>query len=324
MNEQTLTRYLLGDLPDAEQEKIEERLFTDDDCFAQLHALKAELTDKFVQGKLSAHERRQYESRFMTMPNGHADAIFAKALTQVLATDSAMPAPQIVAESKPAFWESIAAFFRVPVFGLGLAMASLLLLTLGGFWFYQQTQRLQTEVQQAQAARDAEASKQKELQDEIARANARNAELNQQLQQAQQEREQARKDLEKAATPTQARPSTPNTLLSFLLVPRLLRGDNNRERIMIPMNIGRIQMQLDLDQGDKYTSYRAELRTKRGQLLQRQSQLLPRTTAAGQAVFFVAPATGFRNGDYDVTLFGITASGEVEEANYYHFTAVRR
>lgn len=104
----------------------------------------------------------------------------------------------------------------------------------------------------------------------------------------------------------------------------MVRGENSRERIVIPDNTGRIQMQLDLDQSDQYQSYRAELRTKRGQLIQQQNKLMPRTTAAGKAVFFVAPATGIRNGDYDVTLFGVTATGEVEEANYYRFTAVRR
>ena len=62
----------------------------------------------------------------------------------------------------------------------------LLLLVAGGFWLYQQSQRLQTEVQQANVAREAEARRQQELQAEIARAQSRNEELNQQLEQAQQ------------------------------------------------------------------------------------------------------------------------------------------
>ena len=324
MNEQTLTRYLLGDLPEAEQEMIEERLFTDDDCFAQLHALQAELADKFVQGKLSAQEQRQYETRFLTTATGRADATFARALTQVL--DEAEPAlaPPIVTETKPSFWESITAFFRVPAFGMGMAMASLLLLTVGGLWFYQQSQRLQNEVQQANAAAAAEARRQQQLQNEIARANTRNEELNKQLQQTQQERDRARQDLEKAATQQSAAQETSTTLLSFLLVPSLVRGDNQRERITIPLNTGRIQIQLDLDQSDKYPSYHAELRTKRGQLMHRQSQLVARQTVAGKAVFFIAPAKHLRPGDYDVTLQGVTTAGEIEAANFYSFTVVRR
>jgi hypothetical protein len=322
MNDQTLIHYLLGELPAEEQAQIEERLFTDDECFQQARALQAELTDNYVRGKLSAHERRQYETRFLTTTTGRADTTFARALTQVLEEAEPKVAPAIVTEPKPSFWESIAAFFRVPAFGLGVALASLLLLTLGGFWFYQQSQRLQTEVQQANAAREAEARRQKELQDEIARANARNEELSKQLQQAQQEREQARQEL--PTTKPSAAQGTANTLLSFLLVPGLVRGDNQRERITIPLTTGRIQMQLDLDQSDNYPSYRAELRTRRGQLIHQQSKLVPRVTAIGKAVFFVAPAQGLRNGDYEVALFGVTAAGAVEEANYYRFTAVRR
>jgi hypothetical protein len=324
MNDQMLTRYLLGELSAEQQAQIEEQLFTDDKCFQQVRALQAELTDNYVRGKLSAQERRQYEARFLSTATGRADATFAHALTQVLAEAEPDAAPAIVTEAKPTLWESIVAFLRVPAFGMGLAMASLLLLLLGGFWWYQQTERLQAEIQQANAAREAEARKQKELQDEIARANARNEELNKQLQQAQQAREQARKDLEKAVPPSSVAPAPANTLLSFLLVPSLVRGDNQRERITIPRHTGRIQMQLDLDQSDNYQSYRAELRTRRGQLLHQQSKLVPRVTAVGKAVFFVAPATDLRNGDYEVALFGVTASGAGEEANYYRFTAVRR
>ncbi len=327
MNEPMLTKYLLGNLPEDEQAQIEEKLFTDDDVFQQVHALKAELSDKYVRGNLTAQEKLQYEKRFLASQTGRADTLFATALTQVLAEEEPQTVRPIVAEPQPGFWESITAFFRVPAFGLGAALACLLLLTVGGLWFYQESRRLHNEVEQANIARakaEAEARQQQELQTEIARAKTRNEELNQQLQQAQKERDQARKDLEKAGSQSQVSSSTATTLLSFLLVPGLVRGDNNRERITIPLNTGRIQIQLDLDQSDKYQSYRAELRTKSGKLMHRQNNLVSRVTAAGKAVFFLAPANGLRPGDYDVTLQGVLPSGEIEDANFYHFTVARR
>jgi hypothetical protein len=314
MNEQTLTRYLLGELPEDEQTKIEEQLFTDDAAFAQARALKAELTDNYVRGNLSASERRSYEQRFLTSPAGRNDAVFAKALTHLLATEESMPERAVVSEPKPSWWESITAFFRVPAFGV--AMAALLLLVIGGVWWYQQSQRQPIEAQQA---REAETRKQ-----DIARGNSQQTESPTPLPQTTPAATQ--KDSPKPAPPTPKAsvPDTPNTLLSFLLVPSMVRGENSRERITIPANTGRIQMQLDLDQSDQYQSYRAELRTKRGQLIQSQNKLIPRKTAFGKAVFFAAPANGIRNGDYEVTLFGVKDSGEVEEANFYRFTAVRR
>lgn len=320
MNEQILTRYLLGELPAAEQENIEEQIFTDDELFVQVRALKAELTDNYVRGNLSASERRSYEQRFLTSTTGRNDAVFAKALTQMLATEEPMPERAVVAESKPSLWESIAALFRVPAFGV--AMATLLLLVIGGVWWYQKSQQRQLEEQQANVAREAESSPNL-VKEKIRELDAHKDDLKEKLEEDFRKRE---REYQKSQSPKIAPPVSQNnnTLLSFLLVPSMVRGENNRERIVIPANTGRIQMQLDLDQSDKYQSYRAELRTKRGQLIQRQSKLTPRTTAAGKAVFFVAPATGIRNGDYDVTLFGVTATGEMEEANYYRFTAVRR
>ena len=324
MNDQTLTHYLLGELPAAEQEKIEAQLFTDDKLFQQVRALKAELTDDYVRGNLSATARLHYEQRFLAT-TGREDVRFAKALTQVLNETEPAAERASVAETKPSLWESLSAFFRLPMLGVGLAAATVLLL-IGGIWMYQQTHRLQSEVQQANAVREAEARKQKELEDEIARAKARQQELDKQLQQAQQQSEQTRKDLEKlpSPAPTQPTSSTANTLLSVLLVPSLVRGQNARERITIPADTGRLQFQLDLDPNDKYTSYRAEFRTKRGELIQRQNKLVPRLTAAGRAVYFVAPAAAIRNGDYDVKLFGVTETGDVVEADTYLFTAVRR
>ncbi len=321
MNEQTLTRYLLGELPEDEQAKIEEQLFRDDAAFQQARALKAELTDNYVRGNLSASERRHYEQRFLTSPAGRADARFAKALTQVL--DEAEPAVEraVIAEPKPSLWESLTAFFRVPAFGAGLALASLLLLAAGGFWLYQQSQRWQTEVQQANAARAAEARKQQELQAEIARAKTRNEELNQQLQQAQQERDQARKELEKAA-PTSSQPAAA-TLLTMFLRP-MLRASTERPRIVLSPGATKLQMQLALDPNDTYRSYRVELYGARGRLVASQDNVQPRQTAAGATLFYLVPAKGLVSGNYEITLKGITDTGEMRAANYYYFTAVRR
>lgn len=320
MNEQILTRYLLGELPEDEQAKIEEQLFRDDAAFEQARALKAELTDHYVRGNLSARERRRYEQRFLTSPAGRYDAQFAKALTRVLEETEPVGERAIITEPKPSWWESIAAFFRVPAFGLGLAMAALLLL-LGSVWFYQQTQRLQTEVQQANAAREAEARKQQELQTEIARAKTRNDELNQQLQQAQQERDQARKELEQAApTPSQ---SPTATLLTMFLRP-ILRASNERERVVLPSGATKLQIQLVLDANDNYRRYRVELYDARERLVASQDNLQPRSTATGATLFYLAPAQGLARGNYEITLKGITDTGEMQNANYYYFTVVRR
>jgi len=195
------------------------------------------------------------------------------------------------------------------------------LLAVGGFWLYQQSQRWQTEVQQANMAREAEARRQQELQAEIARAQSRNEELHQQLQQAQRERDQAQKELEKAAqTPNQ--PPAP-ALLTMFLRP-MLRAANERQRIVLTPGAAKLQIQLALDPNDTYRSYRVELRAARGRLVSSQNNLQPRQTAAGAALFYLAPTQGLTSGNYEITLKGITDAGEMQDANYYYFTVERR
>jgi hypothetical protein len=61
-----LTRYLLGELPENECDRIEQDCLTDDQLFEQLQAIEAELTDDYVRGVLRGPKRRQFEKRILT------------------------------------------------------------------------------------------------------------------------------------------------------------------------------------------------------------------------------------------------------------------
>src|SRR5215203_2410185 len=64
----TVRRYLLKDLSDAEQQHIEFRLLTDDSFANELEIAEDELIDEYLANELSRAERKSFEKNFLTNP----------------------------------------------------------------------------------------------------------------------------------------------------------------------------------------------------------------------------------------------------------------
>ena len=80
-SEALLVRYLLGDLPEEEQVKIEDRAFQDREYLQDILAVENDLIDEYVRGELSDSERRQFEGRFLASAERRRKVEFARALT---------------------------------------------------------------------------------------------------------------------------------------------------------------------------------------------------------------------------------------------------
>ena len=63
-----LERYLLGTLPEAERERIDERILTDGRLVDDLCVVENELAYDYAIGLLTPEERRQFEERFLHRP----------------------------------------------------------------------------------------------------------------------------------------------------------------------------------------------------------------------------------------------------------------
>jgi hypothetical protein len=72
-----LTRYLLGDLPPAEKDRLEENYFVDDDLFVELLDAKDQLISDYLGGQLSLGDRERFERRFMTVPGCQSEVELA-------------------------------------------------------------------------------------------------------------------------------------------------------------------------------------------------------------------------------------------------------
>lgn len=67
-NSELLTRYLLGRLPEAEQDRLEEEYFCNNEVFLAVLDAKDQLISQYLLGKLTAEDRKQFEGHFLMLP----------------------------------------------------------------------------------------------------------------------------------------------------------------------------------------------------------------------------------------------------------------
>lgn len=323
-NENLMTQYLLGELPEDEKLNLEEQFFTRDDSFKQLLALEDELRYDYAQGGLTSQQRRQFEQRFLTLPGGPQRVAVAKAVLDTVAEMEPVKAPvrAVVAEEKPSFFQSLMALFGLQNLTMQFAMtAASIVLLFGGAWLLYQTVKLRSQVQQLEVAR---VEQEQQLTQQVNEQSARGEQLKAQLETERRKREALEQELARqkaqAARTIDQPPTLPTTLLSFLLTPGLSRDIDSTKRLTIPSGTTQVRLQLRLKRPGHYQSYQAVLQTLDGVNLW--SRNLPHS--AGQVVTLTMPAKLVLPGDYVVVLKGKTASGQMEEIDEYHFSAARQ
>ena len=114
INEDLIVRYLLGDLPEEEQARLEDLAFSDREYMQIVMDAENDLIDEYAQGKLSGSERRQFESRFLASAERRRKVEFARALANV--TSEFAPIEKdtpLVIPPEPAGWQiALRAFLR--------------------------------------------------------------------------------------------------------------------------------------------------------------------------------------------------------------------
>jgi anti-sigma factor RsiW len=138
-DDQAITRYLLGSLPEAEAERLDELSFTDDEFAESLEAAEKDLVDAYVQGELSGAALEQFKSHYLASPLRRERVKFAQAFHLLAERQAAAQVAEVSAE-KPAVakrkgpgWFSALSALAAPRPALqwGAALAALALLVLG-------------------------------------------------------------------------------------------------------------------------------------------------------------------------------------------------
>jgi hypothetical protein len=287
--EQLMRRYLLGELPEAEQVALEERVFADEAHLEEVCAIENQLVDDYVRGRLTRRDHTQFEMLLQA-----ADA------AQAAAPSSAWLA---------SWWVAL----RGPQFAWGLALANLLLFVGLGSWLWLERTRLQAQLTALRTEQTSTQARERALAQQVATQGQQNERLANELAQLRE-----RQTAQVHAAPQPTRP----TILSFLLTASLLRGGSEPQHLTLPRGTSQIELKLRLET-HAYTSYEAVLHTVEGTEVLRRRQLQARPGPNGALVALKVPTPQLPAGDYILTLSGQTTAGQTEELNRYFFRVIR-
>jgi hypothetical protein len=294
-----MLRYLLGLLSEEERAGVEESFFQDDEFFEELGAAEDDLIDDYVRDRLSGQTLKAFEEKLRSNSRWLERVSFARALDRRIAQRGSRT--QSFFQASRAL---IGAFRNQrPAFQMGMVAAGLIVL--GGIvslaWqVFQQRETLQTarvERQNLQTTVD-------ELRGRIAGLEKQDQDLRQQL-----EEERLKQ-----------RPggSAVGLVASFVLRAGV-RGNDSVARITLPAAAQTVRLQLELNPGDDYPAYRAELRTAKGTAVATRDLVRAPASGGANAVTLDLRAQSLQAGGYEIELLGRTDQGRLEEIGFYYF-----
>lgn len=298
VDEQLITNFLLGALPESEAERLDELSVTDDDFAERLRAVEDDLVDDYVRGDLSKDALARFNSSYLASTKRREKVTFAKTLADTLDRLPVVHAGQAEAKSR-------SRWFAVPSLQWGLA-AALVILVAGGYLLFE-NKHLRSQLAQMKAEHGVLEQREQELQRqhssntaterELARVRLRLAELEQQL-----------------AAGDQGDPEQSEVkLIAFHLEPQR-RGISRLPQLNIPAGTDVISFTLEVDPND-YVAY----------------DLLLKDTATGRDVWrsgklkVIKPvqvklsASLLKSKNYVLELSGISANGAAEIMSSYPF-----
>jgi hypothetical protein len=343
-----MIRYLLGDVPEDEQIRIEERFFTDDEYFEQLLAFEDDLIDDYVNGELTDRERKQFEGYFLASPTRRQRVEFAKTFMRA----GSLPALAEIAmpgEARPEpvpWWRNVMVFWRAQSLPRRFALAASVVLALGGSWLIVDTVRLRNRVEQLQAERGESQRREQELLQHIAglsQESERVTELSTQLERERSERarleqnfqqhiaEQRQRSEELAQLLENVQFAPPLDSLAFELFPGRTRDIEGTNRFVIPQDVDSMQLRLYLPAvaagvTDPPSRYRAVVRTAEGnEVWSRDGLKAQRTGLREEAIVILRlPTRILPEGDYIITLSRRKTNGDFKDVGSYQFSVVRK
>ena len=278
-----LRRYLLGDLPEAEQWQVEESFVVDSAFREHLLIVEDQVIEDYLDETLTEQDRSRFEKYFLATPQQQRRVRIARALRKhvVAVTDlnSITPAKDLLPEDerprKRLQWLS----WRNP-FVLIPTAAGLLLVVALGVVKLNEIRRLREAREQAHRRRAA-------IEQELAQIN-------------------------------DPKRIPEGSIFPVVLVSVSVRNTQSPNKFAVPKEGTVVELRLVLE-GDNYPHYRAGLRRMDEPEPVKIPNLRSESTPSGRAVLVRIPSHLLARGNYRLILTGITAAGEDEMEREYDF-----
>jgi hypothetical protein len=325
VDRQKLTAYLLGTLPEGEQDKLAERYFVDDTLFEQLLEVELELIDMYVRDQLSAEDRLRLESYLNSLPDGWHKVTVARALVKVIdeerldaQAETIRPAAALPVSKSVGLWQTLFGWLTQPVpafvmaTGLILFVGALIWLILRNQHLSQDKEQLLAQMQQREARQEQSLREvERKLSDEQARAT----QLQQELEREKQLRE---------AQPPVPSPALSLPMISWPLSSTAVRDPSKpAETVRLNPRAKTVALVIPVKGKQNYTGYEVELKTEDGkQILWKDSQPHIPPIRSGQNIVFHRPASQFTEASYKLTLT-LISDKETKTRDYY-FAVVKQ
>jgi len=327
-NEQVIIRYLLNELSEEEQARIEEAYLGDDSLFDQIRALEEELLEDYVKGDLSGLARRQFERQYLASERSRERIRATRDLIQICSFESnarKVPNHNLKRSGSP-LGARLRLIAKQPLaLGLGMAAALLLIFGLGSAVELLRLQMRLATVSEERAVFEQRANEaEHQLAGERERLNAERAEIA-------SLRERLRRDNNQSGQlePERVRTRTSENQTALLALTQGMRSFSRPARIAISAGTRFLDLQVNLEEQEaaKPRSYRAVVKTVEGEreiwiregVKPRRSKSFPLVVvrvpvdsfkATGKQDFMLtlyAPATGEKNDDeVDILYFQVT------------------
>lgn len=324
-DEMLIRRYLLGNVTEEQQRRIEERLLTDDRYYSRFDKIEEDLIDDYVRGQLESDDALRFEQHFMSAPGRRESVEFAKALAAAVTSGRALPAegassPEGHVALPPNGLSQDPSSYSRPI-TLYLSASAVLLLVLAVGWLLVNTARLRNQLDRAQIETSRLQQSEERLAQDLEEQTRRNEDLARDLEL--ERAKSARIGREPSQREQLGAPQTESDLVSVLLKPGLTRSQDEPPLVRLSLGIRRIELKLKLPvRAASYSRYRAELQTVELQTVWSKADL--KTDASNNnTVVITVPAQSLTRSDYLVRLSGIAADGTQKILNTYHFKVVQ-
>jgi hypothetical protein len=317
-DDEMLTRYLLGGLPEGDVARIDELSITDDDTVHRLNALENDLVDAYVSGELSGDTLIQFQSSYLSSFERRAKVAFAVSLLaredraaaqisghaavptlQAHTPQARTPQPNAAGNRSAKPWRG----FPIPRWTPNWALAAAaLLLIAGGAYLLREHALLKNQLDRAQAERVELDRRQANLQKQLA---------------------EARQPSLSPAEASDSLPTPPRPLRTVSLVLYAqMRGASQMASLSLPQATASVLLQVQLE-FDDFPAYRAVLKDSASDRTLWRSKNL-NATAAGRdrAVSVDLPASLLASQVYSLELIGIPQNGPAEPIGSYPFNVV--
>jgi hypothetical protein len=280
-HDELLRQYLLGKLETEERSRLEERLLREEDLFETAEAVEADLLDDYARDRLAPEERVQVAHLLASSPQGRSRLAVIQGLDKIADARNVIDFP--VARRKLSRFERAA------------AMAAMLTVAILSSWLATRSPELVQPPQVAESpipAPPTPAPEHRPVQPVVIPP--------------------APADVIAESTPPETPAPQPAAPLVIQLALSTFRGEELIPQENVPLGTERVQLHLQLDEADKaaYVSFQAAVRGAGPEL--RAVDLEP-GEVDGKWTLVVELDPKLPGGMYEVEVWGVTASGSVEQ-----------